>query len=117
MKKNKDGEDEAVIVNSRLDKMSREVLRHPDLAPCVDLSRKRDHFLCACIRFWLSQFDQESANLCLCVYVSMFVCLCVCVFVCLCVYVFVCLCVCVSLCYFACVFVSVCLCLCLCLCE
>jgi DNA-directed RNA polymerases I and III subunit RPAC1 len=37
----------AVVANARADAVSREVLRHPDLAPLVQLGRMRDHFICA----------------------------------------------------------------------
>lgn len=39
------------MVNPRLETMSREVFRHPDLAPLVELNRIRDHFICMyCMR-------------------------------------------------------------------
>jgi len=40
------GEEEAVVHDARRDLCSRNVLRHSDLAQIVELSRKRDHFLC-----------------------------------------------------------------------
>lgn len=43
---NEDGEREARVVNPRLDTVSREVLRHPELASKVRLGRVRDHFIC-----------------------------------------------------------------------
>jgi hypothetical protein len=38
------------VANPRLETMSREVFRHPDLAPLVELNRIRDHFICMCPR-------------------------------------------------------------------
>lgn len=43
---------EACIKNSRLDSMSREVLRHLEFASCVKLTRVRDHFICLLIQFF-----------------------------------------------------------------
>ncbi|RKP00553.1 hypothetical protein CXG81DRAFT_13100 [Caulochytrium protostelioides] len=43
--KNADGEPEAYVKNPRLDTMSREVLRHPQFADKVRLTRVRNHFL------------------------------------------------------------------------
>ena len=40
------GVKEAVIVNTRKDTVSREVLRHPEFEDMVVLGRKRDHFIC-----------------------------------------------------------------------
>eukprot|EP00730_Choanoeca_flexa_P018272 TRINITY_DN8878_c0_g1_i1.p1 TRINITY_DN8878_c0_g1~~TRINITY_DN8878_c0_g1_i1.p1 ORF type:complete len:352 (+),score=91.64 TRINITY_DN8878_c0_g1_i1:508-1563(+) len=42
---NDDGEEEACVVNPRLDTMSREVYRHDDLKDLVELQRIRDHFI------------------------------------------------------------------------
>jgi len=40
-----DGKDVARVANSRRDTCSREVLRHPDLKDCVELTRVKDHFI------------------------------------------------------------------------
>jgi len=40
-----DGEDVARVANCRRDACSREVLRHPDLKECVELTRVKDHFI------------------------------------------------------------------------
>ena len=40
------GRKRAVVTNPRNDTVSREVLRHPDLAPLVSLGRVPDHFIC-----------------------------------------------------------------------
>ena len=42
------GQKKAVVANPRNDTVSREVLRHPDLAELVRLGRVRNHFICAC---------------------------------------------------------------------
>lgn len=42
---NDEGVEQAKVVNPRLDTVSREVLRHPELAELVVLSRVRDHFI------------------------------------------------------------------------
>jgi len=50
-----------VVVDSvaiRNDSVSREVLRHPEFADSVKLSRVRDHFLCK----WLGGEDDSSTN-------------------------------------------------------
>lgn len=38
----------ARVANARLDKASREVLRHDDLKDLVELRRVKDHFICEC---------------------------------------------------------------------
>ncbi len=43
---NERGEEEARVVDARKDTMSREIFRHPDLAPLATLQRVRDHFIC-----------------------------------------------------------------------
>lgn len=40
------GESVARVANSRLDRASREVLRHDDLKDSVELRRVKDHFIC-----------------------------------------------------------------------
>ena len=40
------GEQVARVANARLDKASREVLRHDDLKDLVELRRVKDHFIC-----------------------------------------------------------------------
>eukprot|EP00123_Amoebidium_parasiticum_P010985 comp20445_c0_seq1/m.25996 comp20445_c0_seq1/g.25996 ORF comp20445_c0_seq1/g.25996 comp20445_c0_seq1/m.25996 type:complete len:354 (-) comp20445_c0_seq1:437-1498(-) len=43
--KNNKGEEEAYVDNPRVETMSREVFRHPDLAPLVEINRVKDHFI------------------------------------------------------------------------
>ncbi|KAK5974112.1 hypothetical protein GCK32_006538, partial [Trichostrongylus colubriformis] len=43
--KEKDGEKFAVVADARRDTCSRNVFRHDDLAPLVELGRKKDHFI------------------------------------------------------------------------
>lgn len=50
-----DGTPTARIANARLDTVSREVLRSPDLAECVRLGRVRDHYICASLRCGVPQ--------------------------------------------------------------
>ncbi|WVN85045.1 uncharacterized protein L203_100187 [Cryptococcus depauperatus CBS 7841] len=45
IEKNKDGQDQCVIKNTRKDTVSREVLRHPEFQDLVQLTRIRDHFI------------------------------------------------------------------------
>lgn len=47
IEEDQNGEPQCVVANPRRDTVSREVLRHPEFQDLVQLSRIRDHFMCA----------------------------------------------------------------------
>jgi DNA-directed RNA polymerase I and III subunit RPAC1 len=47
IEEDQNGEPQCVVKNPRRDTVSREVLRHPEFQDLVQLSRIRDHFMCA----------------------------------------------------------------------